>query len=117
TGGVNVPTAPYPPAGRARRVAALLVTLFAAAPAARAAEVIKIATLAPQGSIWDTTLRETGATVARQTAGRVELRVYPGGVAGDESDVLRKIRLGQFQGAALTGASLAEIDPAFRLFT
>jgi TRAP-type C4-dicarboxylate transport system substrate-binding protein len=99
------------------RVAALVASILAAAPAVRAAEVIKIATLAPQGSIWDTTLREMGATWTKQTAGRVELRVYPGGVAGDESDVLRKIRLGQFQGAALTGASLAEIEPAFRIFT
>lgn len=83
---------------------------------AGAAEVIKFATLAPQGSVWDTTLRGMGAEWTQKTAGRVELRLYPGGVAGDERDVLRKIRIGQFHGAALTGASLSEIDPAFRIF-
>jgi TRAP-type C4-dicarboxylate transport system substrate-binding protein len=37
-------------------------------------------------------------------------------VAGDEGDILRKIRIGQFQGAGLTVAGLAEIDPAFKVF-
>jgi len=119
---MSVPTdsSPLPrrrrPAGRWLAAALLAVAIASAAPAG-AAEVIKIATLAPQGSIWDTTLREMGASWTKESAGRVELRIYPGGVAGDESDVLRKIRLGQFQGAALTGASLAEIEPAFRIFT
>jgi TRAP-type C4-dicarboxylate transport system substrate-binding protein len=92
-------------------VAALLI------PAAGSAKVVfKVATLAPQGSIWDTTLRALGARWAKENPGQVELRVYPGGVAGDESDVVRKIRIGQFQGAALTVTGLAEIEPAFRLF-
>ncbi|GMU66972.1 MAG: hypothetical protein AMXMBFR36_32460 [Acidobacteriota bacterium] len=117
-----MPTEPTPMPRRRRPLGRwLAATAFAAATAlavpVRAAEVIKIATLAPQGSIWDTTLREMGAAWTKQTAGRVEMRIYPGGVAGDESDVLRKIRLGQFQGAALTGASLGEIEPAFRIFT
>lgn len=81
-----------------------------------AKEVLKLATLAPQGSVWDTTLREMGARWTRETEGRVELRVYPSGVAGDETDVVRKIRIGQFQGAALTVTGLAEIEPSFRVF-
>ncbi len=97
--------------------AILLLAAFGAAPRpAAAAEVVKIATLAPQGSLWDTTLREMGARWTKQTAGRVELRIYPGGVAGDESDVVRKMRIGQFQGGALTVVGLTELDPAFRVF-
>jgi TRAP-type C4-dicarboxylate transport system substrate-binding protein len=96
--------------------AVLASTLLAAAPAA-AKEVLKIATLAPQGSVWDTTLREMGARWSRESAGEVELRIYPGGVAGDEADVVRKIRIGQFQGAALTVTGLGEITPAFDAFT
>jgi TRAP-type C4-dicarboxylate transport system substrate-binding protein len=94
---------------------AAAVLLLTALPAG-AKELFKFATLAPQGSIWDTTLREMGARWAKESAGAVELRIYPGGVAGDEADVVRKMRIGQFQGAALTVTGLAEIEPAFRLF-
>jgi TRAP-type C4-dicarboxylate transport system substrate-binding protein len=97
-------------------VAALVGSLAASAAPAAAKEIIKVATLAPQGSIWDTTLREMGAAWSKATAGEVELRVYPGGVAGDESDVVRKMRIGQFQGAALTVTGLAEIEPSFSVF-
>jgi TRAP-type C4-dicarboxylate transport system substrate-binding protein len=94
-----------------------VVALLAATAAPLAAKsVIKVATLAPQGSIWDTALREMGAAWKSSSGGGVELRVYPGGVAGDEADVVRKMRIGQFQGAALTVTGLAEIDPAFRVF-
>lgn len=101
--------------GARRAAAAVALALALAAPAA-AKEVLKLATLAPQGSVWDTTLRTMGAEFAKTSGGAVELRLYPGGVAGDEADVVRKMRLGQFQGAALTVTGLAEIEPAFALF-
>jgi TRAP-type C4-dicarboxylate transport system substrate-binding protein len=101
----------------ARRTAATLaLTLATLASPAAAKEVLKLATLAPQGSVWDTTLRTMGAEFAKMSGGAVEFRLYPGGVAGDETDVVRKMRLGQFQGAALTVTGLAEIEPAFALF-
>jgi TRAP-type C4-dicarboxylate transport system substrate-binding protein len=102
---------------RARRAAlAAAVAFVATAAPAKSKEVLKLATLAPQGSVWDTTLRAMGAEMATASGGEVQLRLYPGGVAGDESDVVRKMRLGQFQGAALTVTGLAEIEPAFALF-
>ena len=96
-------------------VAALLLALLPAA-APLAAQTLKMATLAPQGSIWDQAIRAMGERWAKDTAGRVQLRVYAGGVAGDESDALRKTRAGQFQGLALTVAGLTEIDTAFNIF-
>jgi TRAP-type C4-dicarboxylate transport system substrate-binding protein len=81
-----------------------------------AKEVLKLATLAPQGSVWDATLRALGARWSRESGGAVELRIYPGGVAGDEADVVRKMRIGQFQGAALSVTGLGEITPAFNVF-
>jgi len=98
--------------------ALLALALAVAAPhAARAqASVVKLATLVPEGSVWDRILREMGADWNTQTQGRVTLRVYPGGVAGDEPDVVRKMRIGQLQAAALTTVGLADIDPAFTMF-
>jgi len=83
---------------------------------AQPAQVVKLATLVPEGSVWDKALREMGAAWAAGTQNRVGLRVYPGGVAGDEPDVVRKMRIGQLQAAAVTTAGLASIDPAFHIF-
>jgi TRAP-type C4-dicarboxylate transport system substrate-binding protein len=96
--------------------ASVVLALATLASPATAKDVLKLATLAPQGSVWDTTLRAMGGEFAKTSGGAVELRLYPGGVAGDEADVVRKMRLGQFQGAALTVTGLAEIEPAFALF-
>lgn len=93
-------------------VAAL--AMGAGAPAG--AQTLKLATLAPQGSVWDLAIRSMGERWAKETAGRVQLKVYAGGVAGDESDALRKARAGQFQGLAITVAGLTEIDSAFNVF-
>lgn len=108
---------------RTRTLFPLLLALsftagLAAAPhAARAqAAVVKLATLVPEGSVWDKALRDMGAEWSSSTQGRVSLRVYPGGVAGDEPDVVRKMRIGQLQAAAVTTAGLASIDPSFNVF-
>lgn len=85
-------------------------------PAQAQAQVIKLATLVPEGSVWDKGLRDMGALWTSSTNGRVTLRVYPGGIAGDEPDLVRKMRIGQLQAAAITTAGLASIDPSFQLF-
>ena len=100
----------------------LSITLFLAlaavtAAAPSAAVTVKLASLAPDGSVWDLAIEEMGADWADATDGRVRLRVYPGGVAGDENDVVRKMRIGQLQAAALTVGGLIEIDDAFRVFS
>jgi len=96
--------------------AAALLACAPLAARAQAPQVIKLATLVPEGSVWDKALREMGASWATSTQNRVSLRVYPGGVAGDEPDVVRKMRIGQLQAAAVTTAGLASIDPAFNIF-
>ncbi len=102
-------------AGAAAVLAALALAL-AGAGAAGAQMTVKLASLAPDGSIWDLATEEMGADWATATDGRVRLRIYPGGVAGDEPDVVRKMRIGQLQAASLTVGGLTEIDDAFRIF-
>ena len=87
--------------------------LLGAAGAEAAPVVIKLATLVPDGSVWDRALKSMGSEWKRDTEGRVDLRVYPGGVAGDEPDVLRKMRIGQLHAGTLTVSGLIDIDPAF----
>ncbi|HQU16038.1 MAG: hypothetical protein B7Z66_01065 [Chromatiales bacterium 21-64-14] len=71
--------------------------------------VLKFATLAPRGSSWMNVLSTWADTVRAKSDGRLIVKLYPGGVAGDESDVLLKMRFGQIQGAAFTGHGIGEI--------
>lgn len=74
---------------------------------------IKLATLAAHGSPWDLRLREMGQKWRDESNGEVKLTIYPGGVAGDEAAVIRKMRIGQFNAATLSTSGLAHIVPEF----
>ena len=76
---------------------------------------IKFATLAPEGSSWMKQMREFSKAVSKQTNGEVALKFYPGGVSGDEKDVIRKMRIGQLHAAGFTGVGLGEILPEVRV--
>jgi TRAP-type C4-dicarboxylate transport system substrate-binding protein len=94
------------------RLFKLAVTLcLAALPALASAQVIKIATVAPDGSAWMKELRAAAAEIKSGTQGRVEVKYYPGGVMGTDAVVLRKMRLGQLQGGVLTSSELAAVYP------
>ena len=81
-------------------------------PAAAETQQIRIATLAPTGSPWMDILERASAEITEQTEGRVKIKYYTGGQQGDERDYIRKIKLGQLDGAAVTAAGLAMIDPS-----
>ncbi|MEJ2728116.1 MAG: TRAP transporter substrate-binding protein DctP [Deltaproteobacteria bacterium] len=70
---------------------------------------IKIATLAPEGSSWIKTFHSIDEEVRTKTDKQVGFKFYPGGVLGDEKDMLRKMHIGQINGAALTSAGLSAI--------
>lgn len=81
-----------------------------------AAVTLKIATLSPDGSYWMQKMRAGAETIEQQTAGRVSLKFYPGGVMGDDATVLRKIRLHQLQGAAVTSGALNSVYADIQLY-
>ncbi len=76
---------------------------------------IKFATLAPEGSTWLKVMQEYSNEVEKLTNGEVKFKIYPGGIQGDEKDVLRKIRMGQLHSAGFTGVGLGEILPEVRI--
>ena len=94
----------------------LLLPLLFVGAAAPAPQTLKLGTIVPAGSIWDKAVRRMGAEWKKETAGRVSIRVYPGGIQGDEPDLIRKMRIGQLQGAVLSASGLGDIEPAFRIF-
>jgi len=76
-----------------------------------AAKTLKIATLAPPDSAWMKLFEGMNAEIKKATGGAVSFRYYPGGASGDEKDVVRKIRINQLHGGALSSIGLGEIQP------
>jgi TRAP-type transport system periplasmic protein len=94
---------------------AALVALWLFAGDARAdAVTVKLATLAPDGSSWHEALKDLGQRWAQASGGRVRLKIYPGGVAGDETAVVSKMRVGQFGAALVTSHGLTNITTHVR---
>jgi len=82
------------------------------------AQTIKIGSIAPDRSPWDDALKEIAREWATITNGQVKLKIYPGGIAGGEEDMIRKMKVGTLGGAILTNIGLTKIDPdAFVLTT
>jgi len=81
------------------------------------AVTLKVATLAPEGSGWMKEMREAAGEIQRKTEGRVKMKFYPGGVMGNERNVLRKIRIRQLQGGAFTGGGLADVYPNVQIYS
>ena len=92
-------------------IAVIAIAAAFSATLSASAQTLKLATMAPEGSPWYDFLVDLGQSWKAASGGKTTLRIYPGGVAGDESDIIRKMRIGQIQAAALSGHGLAEITP------
>jgi TRAP-type C4-dicarboxylate transport system substrate-binding protein len=99
-----------------RWIIALTTALSVIATMATAGTVIKLGSFAPPGSVYHDILLDLQREWAEISNGTIELRLYPGGVSGDEGDMIRKMRIGQLHAAMLTSGGLPDITPEFRAF-
>lgn len=70
---------------------------------------LKFATLVPKGTVWMNILEDWARTVEERSNGQLVFKFYPGGVQGDEPDVLKKMRFGQVHGGAFTGYGIGRM--------
>jgi TRAP-type C4-dicarboxylate transport system substrate-binding protein len=89
----------------------LLAALVAALAPAAEAQVIKLGTLAPQGSTWHEILKDMAERWSQASGGQVKLRIYAGGVQGSEGEMVRKMGIGQLQAASITNVGMHDILP------
>ncbi len=94
----------------------LLLLIATAGNAASKTRVIKLATLAPEGSAWTEIFNNLNTELKEKTNNGVRLKIYPGGVLGDEKDMIRKMYVGQIHGAVLTSAGLSTIFSEMDVF-
>jgi len=87
----------------------LAATLLPAAPV-QAEITVKLATLAPEGTVWYRAVRTIADRWAQISHGEVKVKIYAGGVVGNETAIVRKMRIGQLQAGAVTSVGLADIE-------
>jgi TRAP-type C4-dicarboxylate transport system substrate-binding protein len=70
---------------------------------------IRIATLAPRQSSLGDIYQTFKIGMKKATNGQVNVKMYYGGIAGDEITVVRKMRVGQLDGALITSTGLSAL--------
>ena len=95
------------------------VAVFALAALGQSVQAveIKVASVAPDGSSWMQQMREGAAEIRERTEDRVIIKFYPGGIMGNDGQVLRKVRVGQLQGGAFASGGLADRYAALNLYS
>jgi TRAP-type C4-dicarboxylate transport system substrate-binding protein len=94
-----------------RSITALLFAsmLVISAQAAAEGAVLRIATVAPAGSSFHKSLQQLGEQWRNAPGGGITLDIYPG-TQGGEAQIVRRMRVGQIQGAMLTANGLGTIQ-------
>lgn len=95
---------------------ALGIAALLSGPVAAQVTTIKLATLAPKGSPWHEILLDMAAEWEAAAHGSLMVRIYPGGVLGDEPDLMRKMAVGQIDGAVVTATGLTRLVPDMWVF-
>ncbi|MCS7212972.1 MAG: TRAP transporter substrate-binding protein DctP [Candidatus Calescibacterium sp.] len=72
--------------------------------------VIKAGSLAPAASVWMQLWNDTAQKV-KERIKNLKITTYPGGVMGDEEEMIRKIRIGQLHVGAFTIKGIKKIAP------
>lgn len=93
----------------------IAILVIASATAHAAPTEIKIAVVMPEGSTWTKTLHDFADAVAKETSGEVAIKIYAGGVSGDEVDVLRKMRVNRLHAGGFSGVGLGMVLPEIRV--
>ena len=61
-------------------------------------------------------LRAAAKAIRERTDDEVKLKIYPGGVMGDDKAVLRKLRVGQLHSEAMTSGGVMQPYPDIALY-
>ncbi|NOQ15123.1 MAG: C4-dicarboxylate ABC transporter [Methyloprofundus sp.] len=103
-------------ASRFQLILLFFILTVQAIPVAQATQVLKIATISPDGTMWMKKMRAGGKEVEKRTEGRVKFKFYPGGVMGNDQSMLRKMRFKQLHGGVFSVGGLAKVYPDIHIY-
>jgi TRAP-type C4-dicarboxylate transport system substrate-binding protein len=92
------------------KILAFLCGLLLAAQVFAQPALVKVATIAPQGSIYHRVLQEMGEAYRHASGPQARFVIYPNSIQGTEADTVRRMRVGQLDASMLTVVGLTQID-------
>ncbi len=93
-------------------LAAICLMLMGQTTSFAADKQLRMGTLAPKNSLYHRQLMELGEVWRTAQGGNAKYLVYPDGSQGGETELARRMRIGQLQGALLSVVGLREIEPS-----
>jgi len=94
------------------RLLACLLFLWISVGSQAAEKQLKIGSLVPKNSLYQRELTNIGEVWKKAQSGSPKLLIYPDGSQGGESEIVKRMRIGQLQGALLSVVGLSEIEPS-----
>jgi TRAP-type C4-dicarboxylate transport system substrate-binding protein len=95
--------------------ALLLIACLASTEAHADRTVLRIATAAPDGTAWARLFRTMGRELESESKGEVTAKWYFGGVAGDEQEMLARMKRGQLDAVMSGGMMCIALSPSLRV--
>jgi TRAP-type C4-dicarboxylate transport system substrate-binding protein len=97
-----------------RSICALLLVL-GGTDAAHAKQVLRLATVAPEGTSWARQLNSLANEVEAATHGELGIKYYWGGMAGDEDVVAERVKKQQLDGVVSGGMLCQHVSPSMEI--
>lgn len=93
----------------------VLIVFFSSSVQAAPRYLFKVASIAPEGSVWTKRFQDFVAEVEEESHGEIGFKIYPGGVMGDDRSMYRKMQVGQLHGGGFTMTGIGPMVPDFRV--
>jgi TRAP-type C4-dicarboxylate transport system substrate-binding protein len=93
----------------------VLSSLLMIAASARAQTLLRMATPAPDGTAWARAIHRFALWVEDETGGTLKVKIYYGGIAGDELQMAARIKKDQLDGAFSGGMLCMKLAPSLRV--
>jgi TRAP-type C4-dicarboxylate transport system substrate-binding protein len=101
---------------RTRLLILTIALLVASSTTFAATTRIKLATIVPQASSWGSKMTAASEEIKEKTEGRVQLKIYWGGVQGTSGKVMQKMKINQLQGGDFTPTDFQNKMPDLNIY-
>ena len=97
------------------RLVFVVVLLGCSAAVAGEEQTLRIGSIVPDGTGWARGLRAMAREVDAKTGGALKMKLYLGGIAGDELEMMDRVRRGQLDGMLSGSVACETYAPSLRV--
>lgn len=95
----------------------IIVAFFTGSAFADKQLVLKISTLSPDTTFMVDMFKSASNEIEEKTEGRVKLKLYTGGVMGNDTVIMRKMRVNKIHGATFTAGGMSAVYSNYQIMS